>query len=103
MGIGVGRRGHGPLHERRIAEADSAAHDFPRQHEVRGAARRGHHDLHRAGDHVRRLVGRAQLVVPLHDLAHEARLIEHFLRPMDVSAPPAVRLAFGDRRPAGQQ
>ena len=54
-----------------------------------------------ARDHVADLVGIAQFVVPLHQLAHHAGLVEHFLRPVDRTRARAERTLLGDRRAAG--
>ena len=43
----------------------------------------------------------AQFVIPFHQLAHHAGLVEHFLRPMDRPRARAERALLGDRRAAG--
>ena len=64
-------------------------------------ARLGHRDVERAVDHgVGRLAG-AQLVVPFHEFAHHAALVERLLAPMDRAVAGGDVAGLGDRRAAG--
>jgi len=62
-----------------------------------------HRDLHAARDHVADLGRHAQLVVPLHQFAHHAGLVEHFLAPLDRAVARAEGSLFGDRRAPGRE
>ncbi len=99
--IGVRRRRLRP----RLQRADRLRHRrrqwFARQHEIDGPARARHRDFDRARDHVTDLSRHAQLVVPLHQLAHHAGLVEHFLRPVNRARARAEGAFLGDRRAPG--
>ena len=74
-----------------------------RQHQIDRPARRGHRHLMRARHHVGGLAGHAQLVIPLHDLAHHAGLVEHLLAPVDLARARAELALLGDRRAPGRE
>ncbi len=74
-----------------------------RQHQIHRPARRGHRHLMRARHHVGGLAGHAQLVIPLHDLAHHAGLVEHLLAPVDLARARAELALLGDRRAPGRE
>ncbi len=74
-----------------------------RQHQIDRSARVRHRDFHASRDHVAGLGRHAQFVVPLHQLAHHAGLVEHFLAPLDRAAARAERALFGDRRAPGRK
>ena len=99
--IGVGRlraRLHRPdrLGQRRRQR-------LARQHQIDRPARMRHRDFNSARRHIADLAGLTQFVIPFHQLAHHAGLIEHFLRPMDRARARAERALLGDRRAPGAE
>ena len=76
---------------------------FARQHEIDRPARVRHRDFDTACDNVTDLARHAQFVVPFHQLAHHAGLVEHFLRPVDRAAARTERAFLRDRRAARRQ
>ena len=78
------------------------ADDVGRQRQVDGAGRRAARNRERAVDHRLELIAPPQLVVPLHELAHQAALVERLLGPVDALAARGRQSAFGDGGPAGQ-
>ena len=95
MAAACGRGFSGP-----IGSAKRRGQRLARQHQIDRPARVRHRHLHRTRDQVADLVGLAQLVIPFHQLAQHAGLIEHFLRPVDGARARAERTLFGDRRSA---
>ena len=74
--------------------------DLARQGEVHGPARFRRCDRESAVNDGRQLLGVSQLVIPFDDLTDHARLIVHFLRPMDVAIARPRQTGLGQRRPA---
>ena len=74
-----------------------------RQDEVNRSARTSHRDFDRARYNVTDLGRNAQLVIPLHQFAHHAGLVEHFLRPVNRARARTEASFFGDRRAARSQ
>ena len=95
--IGMRRRRHRARHDRRRL-VERRRQRLARQHQIDRPARRRHRDLMRARHHVGDLARHAQLVVPLHDLAHHAGLVEHLLAPVDLARARAEAALLGDRR-----
>ncbi len=80
---------------------------FARQRQVDRALRFGSSRPQRTIDHVVDLACVAQLVVPLHQFAHHAGLVEHLLRPVDARVARAERAglrrsACGPRSPGAE-
>ena len=100
MSAGEGCGGSGRARGARFSRGRLAQH-LAWQREINGAARRGRCQSHRAIHHVRYLIAAAQFVVPFHDFAEHARLVEHLLSPVDVGAARAGGTRFGQRRAAG--
>ena len=74
-----------------------------RQRQVHGAARLAHGDVEgTVDDGTGRLPG-SQLVVPLHELAHHAALVETLLAPVDVAVARGGAAGFGQRRAASRE
>ena len=101
--IGMRRRRLRARLDRRDRLRQRRRQRLARQHQIDRAARMRHRDFHAARDHVAGLGGHAQFVVPLHQFAHHAGLVEHFLRPVNRPVARAERSFFGDRRAAGAE
>ena len=113
LGIGRGRGGgsdRGSL--RKSSRGEVGSQNLPWQRHVYRSLRLALGDGERAVDHRLHLLGVAQLVVPLHELAQHAALVEVLLRPVDVVVARAKErraarggsMSFGDRRaPGGEQ
>src|SRR5207244_9616943 len=77
------------------------AQNLARQRQVDRPARLAHGDVERAVDHRINWLARAQLVIPLAELAHHAALVEGLLAPMDRAVARADMAGLGERRAAG--
>ena len=102
--LGIGHRARRRRDARRIEVLDRAqvlGQHLAGQGEVDGplglAPRDGQRPVHDRLD----LRSHAQLVVPLHELAHHGALIERLLGPVDVAVARARQAGLGDRRAAG--
>ena len=86
----------------RPARADAGiGQRLARQRQVDRPARLAHRDVERAvDDGVDRLAG-AQLIVPLHELAHHRALVEALLAPVDLAVARGDVAGLGQRRAAG--
>ena len=82
---------------RRIGE------DFAWQRQIDRPARLAHHDVERAVDDGVGRLAVAQLVVPFHELAHHAALVERFLAPVDRAVARGDVAGLGDRRASGRE
>ena len=93
-------RGLGCLHV-----ADFGHQHFARQREVDGPGWIARGDLQRAGDDLAHLLRPPQLVVPLHEVANDAVLVELFLQPVNVGVAGAALTGVGRvrRAPRGNQ
>ena len=96
--IGVRRRGNRARPARRQGFGNIGRERLARQDEIDRPHRACHRRLVGAGDDVADLLGHAQLVVPFHQLAHHAGLVEHFLRPVDRAVAAAEISGLGNRR-----
>ena len=101
----IGMRGRclRPRLHRRDRLGSGADKRLARQHQIDRPARMRHRHFDAARDHVADLARHAQFVVPFHQLAHHAGLVEHFLRPVDRADARAEAALLGDRRAAGGQ
>ena len=80
------------------------AQDFARQRQIDRPARLAHHDVERAVDDGVDRLAVAQLVIPFHEFAHHAALVERLLAPMDGAVARGDVAGLGDRRaPGGEQ
>ena len=102
--IGMHRRGRRARLDRRGGLGSGADKRLARQHEIDRPARRRHGDFIGARHDVADLARHAQLVIPLHQLAQHAGLVEHLLRPVDRSVARSRTLPFSviGRAPGGQ-
>ncbi len=94
------RRGHGRHARTHVGTVERRGEDFTRQREIDRSGRRGLRDAVRAVDDLLDVHAVAQFVIPLHDFAHHAGLIEHLLRPVNVAVPRAEAALFVERRAA---
>ena len=99
--IGIGIGGERARLDRRGRLRQRRRQRLARQHDVDRPARMRHRHFHRTRHHVAGLRGHAQFVIPFHQLAHHAGLVEHFLAPLDRARARAERAFLGDRRAAG--
>ena len=100
-----GRRRH-PRRDVRLARnrrRHGCRQGLARQRQVDGAAGACQRRLQRPGYDEVRLLRAPQLVVPFHQLAHHARLVEHLLRPVDRPVARAEGALLQDRRAACHQ
>ena len=86
-----------------VEAVDRAAQHLARQRQVDRPHGRAHGDRQRPVDQLGHLLGQAQLVVPLHQLAHHGALVAHLLAPVDRQVARAGPAALAGRRAAGQQ
>ena len=70
---------------------DLGHQDFTRQRQVHGSRRIARGDLKCAGDDLAHLLGASKLVVPLHEVADDAVLVELFLEPVDIGVARAAQ------------
>ena len=100
LGVGAGRHGRRGSRRRCCGVARLSQH-FARHGEIdrphRLAERHGKGPV----DHRLDMLAAAQFVVPLRRLAHQAGLVEHFLRPLDRAVAGAVRAGLVIGRAAG--
>ena len=80
--------------------SDFGHQHFARQREVDGPGWIARGDLQRAGDDFAHLLRPAQLVVPLHEVANDAVLVELFLQPVNVGVASAALTGVGRVRSA---
>ena len=102
--VGIDRRGLRARLDRRDRLGERRRQRLARQHHVDRPARMRHGDLDAARHHVAGLRRYAQFVIPLHQLAQHAGLVEHLLAPLDGPVARAEDAFLGDRcAPGGEQ
>ena len=101
--IGVRGCGNRARSGRRCGLGNRGRKRLARQDEIDRAHRARHRRLIGAGHDIADLLGHAQLVVPFHQLAQHAGLVEHFLRPVDRAVAAAEISGLGDRRAPGRE